>query len=238
MQKRQNMSQWYERMSEIRENINSTQQEIAELMGIDYTAYNRYENGNTQSISRSLRKKLSKAYSEKDFHYIETGVTVEDVVQEEVREPLPEYGKCYLDQVVVPFHREVYASAGGGSENHSKAITSPVTFSKDFLNTFLGIYNFKGLSIINAAGDSMSPTIRSGELMFVYPMENEEFKDGGVYVLMCSNVLLVKRVTFDPLSKKYTLVSDNGRVNPVTLSIDEANDCRFVGRVVGHLDKV
>ena len=66
----------------------------------------------------------------------------------------------------------------------------------------------------------------------------QRFKDGGVYVIMCANVLLVKRVTFDPMTKEYTLISDNGKVSPVTLTIDEASDCRFVGRVVGHLDRV
>lgn len=142
------------------------------------------------------------------------------------------------DQVVIPYHKDVHASAGGDAENHDMTHTSPISFSKDFLNTFLGIYNFKGLSIINAAGDSMDPTIKSGELMFVSPMKNEEFKDGGVYVLMCGNVLLVKRVTYDPFSKEYTLVSDNGRVSPVTLTIDEGSDCYFIGRVVGHLDRV
>ncbi len=147
-------------------------------------------------------------------------------------------GILYSEMITVPYHQEVYASAGGGSDNHSMENTSPVTFSRQFLNSFLGIYNLSGLSIINAAGDSMDPTIKSGELMFVCPMKNEEFKDGGIYVLMCSNVLLVKRVTFDPLSKKHTLISDNGTVAPVTLTIDESNDCRWIGRVVGHLDRV
>ena len=233
------MDKWHIRLKEIREKHLLKQKDLSVAVDKDITRISRYERGDgAKTMPAFMKLGLKSLFSKLEINYIDTGVTDEDVVQNEVKEPLPEYGKCYLDQVVVPFHREVYASAGGGSENHSKAITSPVTFSKDFLNTFLGIYNFKGLSIINAAGDSMSPTIRSGELMFVYPMENEEFKDGGVYVLMCSNVLLVKRVTFDPLSKEYTLVSDNGRVNPVTLSIDEANDCRFVGRVVGHLDKV
>jgi len=142
------------------------------------------------------------------------------------------------DQVSIPYHKEVYASAGGGSDATNMLNTSPISFSRSFLNSFLGVYNVNGLSIINASGNSMEPTIKSGELMFVYPINGEEFKDGGVYVLMCSDKLLVKRVTFNPLTKEYTLVSDNGNVDPVTLTIDEGDDCRFVGRVVGHLDRV
>ena len=64
------------------------------------------------------------------------------------------------------------------------------------------------------------------------------FKDGGIYVIMCGSDLYVKRVWRDPLSKEYTLASDNDKVADLKLSIDESSECHFVGRVVGHLDRV
>jgi len=140
--------------------------------------------------------------------------------------------------VNIPYHASVYASAGGGSDATSMVESSPVTFSRGFLNSFLGIYNVNGLSIINAAGDSMAPTIKSGELMFVYPMENEGFKDGGIYVVMCGGALLVKRVWLNPITQEYTLKSDSVEVDPIVMKLDEASGCHFVGRVVGHLDRV
>ena len=140
--------------------------------------------------------------------------------------------------VSIPYHKEVYASAGGGSDATSMVGTSPITFSKEFLNNYLGIHNLQGLSIISAAGDSMNPTIKSGELMFVYPVKNEGFKDGGIYVVMCGDALLVKRVWLNPVTKEYTLSSDNDTVEDQVLTMDEGSDCRFVGRVVGHLDRV
>jgi len=140
--------------------------------------------------------------------------------------------------VEIPYYKDVYASAGGGSDRTDGSVRSPVSFSRAFLNSYLGVYNLNGISIINAAGDSMEPTIKSGELMFVSSMELEEFKDGGIYVIMCGDVLMVKRVTYDPLTGEYTLVSDNGKVAPVKLRMDEADGCRFVGRVVGHMDRV
>jgi len=140
--------------------------------------------------------------------------------------------------VSIPYHKEVYASAGGGSDATSMVGTSPITFSKEFLNNYLGIHNLQGLSIISAAGDSMKPTIKSGELMFVYPVENEGFKDGGIYVIMCGDALLVKRVWLNPVTREYTLSSDNNTVKDQVLTMDEGSDCHFVGRVVGHLDRV
>ena len=231
------MENWHNRLKEIREKHSKTQQDIALVLNKDVTRMSRYERGEgAKTMPAFMKKGLAVLFSKEEIAYIDTGEYLT-----EQNNLIADAGVLYKgkeDQISIPFHKEVYASAGGGSENHSMENTSPITFSKHFLNTYLGVYNLKGISIINAAGDSMDPTIKSGELMFVYAMDNEDFKDGGIYVLMCANVLLVKRVTYDPLSKQYTLLSDNGKVDAVTLTIDEANDCRFVGRVVGHLDRV
>ena len=227
------MSFWYDRLTEIREQKKLQQKDIADKMGIDYTAYNRYERGKTENISRTLYKKLLLAFSQNEVDYIKTGEYASSVNETPI-----EYGKECENMVTVPYHKDVYASAGGGSNATSMVDTNPITFSKMFLNSYLGVYDLQGLSMINAAGDSMDPTIKSGAIMFVYPMESEGFKDGSIYVLMCGDALLVKRVSLDPVTKVYTLLSDNGKVNAIKLTIDEASDCHFVGRVVGHLDRV
>ena len=231
------MQYWFERFKELRLEKKMSQGKMARALGIDASSISRYERSKDDvDLTENFLLRLGTFFTDEEITYIESGKrTSED------NNIIADAGVLYKgkeDQISIPFHEEVYASAGGGSENHSMENTSPITFSKHFLNTYLGVYNLKGISIINAAGDSMDPTIKSGELMFVYAMDNEDFKDGGIYVLMCANVLLVKRVTYDPLSKQYTLLSDNGKVDAVTLTIDEANDCRFVGRVVGHLDRV
>jgi len=225
------MEIWGKRLKEIREKHELGQKDVGLVVDKDITQISRYERGEgAKKMPKTFRLELKELFTDEEIKYIESGDT-----STQENNMVEDIGAVYgskEEQVSVPFHREVYASAGGGSDSHSLENTSPVSFSRHFLNTFLGIYNLKGLSIINASGDSMDPTIKSGEMMFVSPMENEDFKDGGVYVL------LVKRVTFNPLTKEYTLVSDNGRVDPVKLTIDEGSDCHFMGRVVGHLDRV
>ena len=229
------MQYWYERFKELRLKKKMSQGKMARALGIDASSISRYERSKGDvDLTENFLLRLGKFFTEEEIKYIENGKPTQgnDIVSDA--------GTLYTqaDQVSVPYHKEVYASAGGGSDAVNMTNTSPISFSRSFLNSFLGIYNVKGLSIINAAGNSMEPTIKSGELMFVYPINGEEFKDGGVYVIMCSDKLLVKRVTFNPLTKEYTLISDNGQVEPVTLTIDEGSDCRFIGRVVGHLDRV
>jgi len=141
------------------------------------------------------------------------------------------------DEVVLPYYPETYASAGGGAFNGFDA-SSPVSISRSFLQSYFGISAAKGLHIINVVGDSMEPTLKNGEMIFVNPIENEGFRDGGVYVLMCGDTILVKRVRQHPITKEYTLISDNPAVEDITLTIDESSDCKFVGRVVGSMGVV
>lgn len=152
------------------------------------------------------------------------------VVQEA---PVP-YG---ADEVVLPYYPEIYASAGGGAFSGFDA-SSPVSISRGFLQSYFGIGAAKGMHIINVVGDSMAPTLKNGEMIFVNPIENEGFRDGGVYVLMCGDTILVKRVRQHPITKEYTLISDNPEVEDITLTIDESSDCKFVGRVVGSMGVV
>jgi len=229
------MQNWHVRFKEIREKNKMSQSEIGRVIGKDSTQVSRYERGLVKKFPNSLYKLLRDVLTEEEIAYIETG----SMHQSKVQDSATLYNKQGTDETIaVPYHADVYAAAGAGSNNTDGSKNSPISFSKHFLNSFLGIYNLSGLSIINASGDSMIPTIKSGELMFVCPLENEGFKDGGIYVIMCGSDLYVKRVWRDPLSKEYTLASDNDKVADLKLSIDESSECHFVGRVVGHMDRV
>ena len=230
------MKYWYERFKKIRLEKKMSQGKMARALGIDTSSISRYERSEGDvALTENFMLRLGKFFTEEEIAYIETG----SMHQSKVQDSATLYNKQGTDEsIAVPYHADVYAAAGAGSNNTDGSKNSPISFSKHFLNNFLGIYNLKGLSIINAAGDSMVPTIKSGELMFVVPVNNEGFKDGGIYVIMCGSDLYVKRVWRDPLSKEYTLASDNDKVADLKLSIDESSECHFVGRVVGHMDRV
>lgn len=229
LKKGRNMQNWYERFKEIRKKHRLSQSEIGRIMGKDATQVSRYERGAVKNFPNSLYKLLNGTFDEWEISYIENGLTnkMDDACTHAIDK-----------NIATPYYKNVYASAGGGSNATDMSEASPITFSKEFLTTYLGIRDFRGISIINAAGDSMQETIRSGALMFVCPMENESFKDGGIYVLMCCDALLVKRVYFNPVTKEYTLSSDSESVDDIVMNINESSECRFVGRVVGHLDRV
>jgi len=226
------MEHWGARFREIREKKNLSQYDVARALEKDTTQISRYERGSgAKTITKSLERILKEVFTLEEIEYIKNGeVNTAGVVEEST----PAYGLAD-DKIEIPYYSEVYASAGGGSDATNMQMVSPISISKEMLSVEMGVQHAKGLTIINASGDSMKPTIKSGDKMLVYPLEYENFQDGSIYVIMCGSSLLVKRVWFNPVTKVYTLASDNVEVKNIELTLDEQSDCRFVGRVVGCL---
>ena len=141
--------------------------------------------------------------------------------------------------VNISYFKDTYAAAGAGAINYEKA-PMVMAFDKDFLKVQLGITVFKHLHIIHAIGNSMYPTIQTGEMLFVNPFENEDFKirDKDIYVINTPNGILVKRIKIHPIKPIYILVSDNPDDEDIILEGDDFNSCKIVGRVIGHFNKL
>lgn len=155
-----------------------------------------------------------------------------------VAEPKPNYN-ADSNLVNISYFKDTYAAAGAGALNYDKA---PVvmSFDREFLRVQLGITVFKHLHIIHAIGNSMHPTIQTGEMLFINPFENEDFKirDKDIYVINTPNGTLVKRIKIHPIKPIYILVSDNPEDDDITLEGDDFTSCTVIGRVVGHFNKL
>ncbi|MEO1927581.1 MAG: S24/S26 family peptidase, partial [Nautiliaceae bacterium] len=110
-------------------------------------------------------------------------------------------------------------------------------FSKDFLRELLDVAIFQGIHIITAVGDSMNPTIESGDKLFILPFyaENNQIKEGGIYIIATPQGTLVKRIYPNPFTNTYTLKSDNHHVADIVIQGDELDSTKIIGRVVGIL---
>jgi phage repressor protein C with HTH and peptisase S24 domain len=147
--------------------------------------------------------------------------------------------RANADIIEIPYFEETYGAMGVGGLSYD-AQPTVMSFDSSFLKSVFGISNFKNLHIINAVGDSMAPTITSGELLLVNPFENENhtIKDQGVYVILSPQGILVKRIKIHPIKKEWKLVSDNPNEEDLPLQEDEINHCTVIGRVVGHFDRI
>jgi phage repressor protein C with HTH and peptisase S24 domain len=193
-------------------------EQLAEILGYAKTSVNNwYKSG----FSKIVRMKIAELIAENDIDTIhESTYTSSNIVK-------------------IPYFEDTYGAMGVGGVSHDDH-PSVMTFDKTFLSSIFGISNFKNIHIINAVGDSMSPTISSGELLFVNPFENEDsrIKDRGVYVIVSPNGILVKRIKIHPTKNQWILVSDNPTDADIQLCEDELTNCTIVGRVVGHFDRI
>lgn len=127
---------------------------------------------------------------------------------------------------------DVKASAGTGCINfddNSQAV-SRIDFREEWIRKNLRTANMQNLEIITAFGDSMAPTIESGELLVIDRSVNEIMFDS-IYVALLNNELYVKRFQRAP-GRKLVMISDNDKYRDFEIS--ETDDLRVIGRVVYH----
>ncbi|WP_417447410.1 LexA family transcriptional regulator [Kangiella sp.] len=123
----------------------------------------------------------------------------------------------------------IQASAGGGSLVEAEPIEQHLTLSKEWLKRE-GINN-KDLIGIYAKGDSMEPTIASGDSLLIDREDNLIGSDGGIYVINYEGELFVKRVQ-KLLDGRIAVTSDNKNHMSIEISKHDLERLKIIGRVV------
>jgi phage repressor protein C with HTH and peptisase S24 domain len=88
----------------------------------------------------------------------------------------------------------------------------------------------ENLSIVRVEGDSMSPTLNSGDDILVDLGDASERLRDGIYVLRIDDALVVKRLALHPMGRRVTVQSDNPAYPDwPDCDLDEIN---CIGRVI------
>lgn len=127
-----------------------------------------------------------------------------------------------------------HLSAGNGHWNEqSIEILDHIPFTQEFLNRKLGRVTPDGLIILEADGDSMSPTIADGDLIMV-DQKVERITDG-IYAFLLNDMALIKRLRRS-VSGDIDVISDNPHYENERLNADEFQQFSLIGKVVwsGH----
>jgi len=125
-------------------------------------------------------------------------------------------------------HLDVHASAGNGALNNEEQQIGSLSFRRDWLRE-RGI-NPNAATVINAWGDSMEPTIRSGDTLLV-DSSIDRIIDEGIYILVLNGLALVKRLRIH-MNGDLTLSSDNPQYGNETVKAKTLNDLTVAGRVM------
>jgi SOS-response transcriptional repressor LexA len=122
---------------------------------------------------------------------------------------------------------EAVASMGGGSVETSRALTAHLAFRTEWLRSKGSL---QGMVVINASGDSMSPTIPDGAVVLV----NENDKrpvNNGIFFVCCGEELFLKRLKTDRSGRVTHLVSD---LDGWEKAVDPAEYFEIIGRALWY----
>lgn len=138
-------------------------------------------------------------------------------------------GAARLDAVMVP-QLEASASMGNGNDSPDEdVLVGHIALKRTFVADELRTQRWESLRFIHAHGDSMEPTLRSGDVLLVDTSAISVDTDG-LYVLRAHGRLFVKRVR-QRLDGRFEISSDNPAHRTVDV-LDGGHDVEVLGRVV------
>ncbi len=130
------------------------------------------------------------------------------------------------DYVFVPRHDARDSVATRGVAIRSEQVVDYLAFKADWVRSRLNT-DPRNLLLIEALGDSMSPTLEDSDLLLV-DLGEPRFKHDGVYVLRRNGDLEVKRLQ-RRLDGKLVIRTDNPAYEPAVASLQSI---RIIGRVI------
>ncbi|VEB25883.1 putative phage repressor [Actinobacillus lignieresii] len=135
----------------------------------------------------------------------------------------PEESRIRLDVL------DVFASAGNGTFVGDLAeLTHAIEFDPTYFMQIFQRANSQGLAIINVTGDSMEPTINSGDLLFV-DTNKPMYQGDGIYVFSYGEMLYVKRLQL--AGDRLLVISDNQFYHPWEITKENEGKLSIHGKV-------
>ncbi|AIZ78742.1 helix-turn-helix transcriptional regulator [Actinobacillus equuli] len=135
----------------------------------------------------------------------------------------PEESRIRLDVL------DVFASAGNGTFVGDLAeLTHAIEFDPTYFMQIFQRTNSQGLAIINVTGDSMEPTINSGDLLFV-DTNKPVYQGDGIYVFSYGEMLYVKRLQL--AGDRLLVISDNQFYHPWEITKENEGKLSIHGKV-------
>ena len=212
-----------ERIIKSRKSKGFTQKYLAEILNISLPTMNHYESGKRVPNSALLAKLAGVV--ECDPGWLLTGEGSGN--RQNPESSLTDFS---MEGFVLLPRYNIEASAGGGAIIHSEQIVDHLAFKADWVHKELGT-DPKNLVLVHSMGDSMEPTIRSGDLLLV-DRSKSRMKGDGIYLINLDDGLMVKRVEW-LLGGGVVIRGDNTAVSrEQLLPSTDLEKLQLLGRVV------
>ena len=227
-----------ERLKYAREQLNMSQSEVAEAVGMKQPSYYQLESGKTQrsryinEIANVLKVDVDwlvygKGKAKKGSEANQADLLAEGAV-------ILIGGSTKYPLVKIPY-LDIKASCGPGYVNEENPEAHTQSFTVEFLRNNNLPADGKGLILMHACSDSMGYTIPHGTLMLVNTNESEydNFINNKIYVFNADGEMICKRAV-KSLDGSVVLKSDNANKDTYPdqiISRDTFGQFRLFGRV-------
>ncbi|WP_338562483.1 XRE family transcriptional regulator [Acinetobacter sp. KS-LM10] len=208
-----------DRLKFARKKAGKSQLEVAEANNITQSAYSQLETGRVDSSSHLP---AIARYLGVDAYWLQTGVENSNFVPVETWDsetPLDD------DEVEIPFFKDFSFACGSGSISEAMANeTRKLRMAKSTLRNLTVEKN--NAIAATASGDSMSPTIKDGDTIYV-DLGRKTIKDGKIFAVCIGGLFYCKRLYNLPFGG-VRIVSDNSDEFPeIQLTVDQIKEQDF-----------
>ena len=248
------MSKIIEKIKSRRRELRLSQQQLADRLGWRQSRIGNYEAGvrdiGTDDL-RSIAEALEMTFDELvSGNYASTNIGNQTISGSSVNITTanqinhgtglitqPEQAKSHTHRID---YLDVRVAAGlTGFENSDyPEVVSSLFLSDEGLLQIIGRKSAAGIKIVNVPTDSMEPTIRKGDWVFLDTNINY-YNGDGVYAFAIDNALFIKRIQ-KLVGGGYRLHSDNKDYDPQDITDEICQTAKFVGRFIKtiHIDVV
>ena len=181
----------------------TTLERLCAERGQDFASLSRMLGRNPAYIQQFVRRGVPKKLREEERKKLARFFGVSEAILGGPPDPDPRASG------LVPVRRTfVQVSAGPGAFNGDEREGPYFAFDERWLRALTPSSSSK-LSIIRVEGDSMAPTLSSGDDILVDLGDCMDRLRDGIYVLRAEDVLVVKRLALHPTGGRVTVQSDN-----------------------------
>lgn len=202
----------------IRNKLGLTLDQFSAKIGVPKSTYVRYENGR-RSAPMDVLMKIS--------HLANIGIDKiinSDNIEKKV--------DSQMGHSTIKLYPNIKASCSNGSaivNGDDNYETKDISLPDTYLRNVLGLHSLHDIHAIIADGDSMEPTIKAGDIIFIVP--DEVIKDSKIYILNIEGETYCKRIYKNLSTGGIILKSDNSNAPSFEITKDRLNDIKIIGRV-------
>jgi phage repressor protein C with HTH and peptisase S24 domain len=180
-----------------------TLQRLCAERDVDFAGLSRLVGRNPAYIQQFVRRGTPRRLPETERRVIADFFGVPESL---LGGPVPN-GPLAEGMVPVPL-LSIRAAAGAGAVAGDERPRAHMAFEQVWLRRLTSA-RADQLSLIQVSGDSMAPTLADGDELLIDRSDGAERLRDGVYVLRIDDMLVVKRLTLHPVTRRATVQSDN-----------------------------